>query len=108
MVRVFVGYQTPSKIALYFEIMRIKTKAVKLKFFADETTFNLGDNIDSERSLNSPENGDAGDNVGGIVWVSDDPTIKLVRNSDEGNVVDEDNDLDGVTSVHPLLIMTPR
>lgn len=44
----------------------------------------------------------------GVVHLSDDPYIDLIRDLDGGDAVDEDDDPDEANFVHPLLSMSPR
>lgn len=84
--------------------------ATKPKFSVTKTTCNGDDNMsrEDERPLSPLEEGDYSGNSGGIVHVSDDPNIKLVRESDVTIVLDVDDEMNRVTFARPLLTITPR
>lgn len=54
------------------------------------------------------EEGEASDDVGGIIRVYDNPNIELFRDLGKGNTADKTDNLDKVTSIHPLPSMSPR
>lgn len=71
-------YQARSEIANYFDVMRIKTKALKLMFPTDEITSSGGDNTESEQPLRSVEEGDTSDNAGVLFVSLITPTLSLL------------------------------
>lgn len=56
---VFVDYQAPY---YFLNIVRLKTKGVKLKFNPEEPTSSIGDNIDSDRPSSPIEDGERNGN----------------------------------------------
>lgn len=60
-------------------MVRLKSKEAKPRFNVDEPTSSGGENTSSERPFSPLEEGDTSDNARGVIRVSDDPNIQLLR-----------------------------